>query len=97
MEGGKCKKCDKLVVYGTSYDFKCKRCDYIMCEPCDNNSNQLKWFGHEIEETDEYLCGKCITKRSKPKKEKAVKPTEEVKEKTTVLKKEEKNVVLSFD
>jgi len=99
MDGHKCVKCKKLVIFSKPYDYKCNRCnDVVLCRECDDRSDTLRWYGHELEEkykkpfNDEYLCKGCITKwkkeveKAEGKKETETKKLEEINE-----------IVLNFD
>lgn len=65
MEGAKCNKCHRLVVMTADYAYRCQKCKLALCRDCDDKSQTLTWWGHEVDITDEYLCKPCITKKKK--------------------------------
>jgi hypothetical protein len=58
-----CRNCRKAIVYPlivAPYPHKCKDCDYILCEPCDNKMTTLVWITENDKEI--YVCTTCCRK-----------------------------------
>jgi hypothetical protein len=60
-----CKKCKAPA---EDKEHHCSHCDYKLCRRCDDNSQQLNWWGLDPKNRDGcevYLCVKCLKKHLK--------------------------------
>ena len=56
----KCVGCHKELTYTLPYDHKCHYCELILCRPCDDRGNTLRW--EEVDGDDKYMCEPCQKK-----------------------------------